>query len=182
MATESNGTVIKCDKKIPLDTVTKLYLDSETADVHFVFGSNDDPPRRVPAYKNLLAGASDVFKAMFHGQLKGMGDIPVNDVSAAAFEEFLQCFYIAETTMSIENIADVMCLADRYIVQKCLDICVKILKTSLTVDDMCFGLGLAILYSQKESKQHCDRLLYTRKLYSSQIAFWSVVNKFWHTF
>lgn len=59
--------------------VEKLYLQSKAADVHFKFGSEDDPNSivRVPAHKSLLATASTVFDSMFYGDLKENGDIQI---------------------------------------------------------------------------------------------------------
>lgn len=64
-----------------LEGVGKLYLNSKTADVHFKFGSDDDESSiiRVPAHKKLLAIVSNVFDAMFYGDLKENDDIQVID-------------------------------------------------------------------------------------------------------
>lgn len=40
----------------------------------------------------VCAASSDVFKAMFYGELKENADIRVTDVSHAAFKQFLQFF------------------------------------------------------------------------------------------
>lgn len=59
------------------------------------------------AHKNLLANTSDVFDAMFYGDLKETGDISIVDASDAAFEEFLQYFYQCKVKLTAKNIAEV---------------------------------------------------------------------------
>lgn len=91
-----------------LDSVGNLYRDSKTADVHFKFeSSNNGTATQIDAHKNLLAATSDVFGAMFYGELKETGDIRVVDVSDAAFKEFLQYFYQRKVKLSAENISEV---------------------------------------------------------------------------
>lgn len=84
----------KYDNHILLDCGKKMYLDSDIADVYFVCDSEDGGFKRIPAHKSVLAAASKVFKVMFYGELKEEGDIKVCNVTAAAFEEFLQFFYL----------------------------------------------------------------------------------------
>lgn len=60
----------------------KLYLDSETADVHFIFGN--EKKVRIPAHKMLMAANSDTFKSIFYGE--HAQEVP--NVSIAAFKEF----------------------------------------------------------------------------------------------
>lgn len=94
-----------------LESVGKLYRDSKTADVHFTFeSSNNGADTRIDAHKNLLAATSDVFGAMFYGEMKETGDIRVVDVSEAAFKEFLQYFYQRKVKLTAENVAEVRIL------------------------------------------------------------------------
>lgn len=138
--------------QIPNESGKLLYLDAETADVHFSLGSD-----RIAAHKNLLAAASDVFKRMFYGPMKEKGDVTINGVCAAAFKEFLQFFYIDRVKLTIENVAEVMQLGDKYNVAKCIDLCVKFLKNALTFDNICTGLSLAILYDHNELLKFCEK-------------------------
>lgn len=169
MNSETNETINIYNNPIPLGSFEKFYLDSETADVHFVFGSVDGVIQRVPAHKILLAAASDVFKAMFYGPLKETADVAVDGVSAESFETFLQLFYNTKIKLSKGSVADVMNLADKYNVTKCSEMCVQFLKAALTNDDICAGLTLAIIYGQTELIDHCDRqiMLNTKAIFKS---------------
>lgn len=60
-----------------------------------------------------MAIDSDVFKAMFYGNLKEGDDIRVIEVSDAAFREFLQFFYLSELDLTDENIAAVLYLGHK---------------------------------------------------------------------
>lgn len=77
-------------------------------------GSNTSSSVRIPPHKILLATDSNVFKAMFYGEMKENGDIRLADVSEAAFKQFLQFFYLNEVELSIELIAEVMYIGHKY--------------------------------------------------------------------
>lgn len=92
-----------------LEDLANLYQNSKTADVHFTFEStNDGTETRVDAHKSLLAATSDVFGAMFYGELKETGEsIQVVDASDTAFKEFLQYFYQRKVKLTAKNVTEV---------------------------------------------------------------------------
>lgn len=139
------------------ETIKKFHQDQESADVHFLFGSDNPFRKRIPAHKILLAAVSDVFKAMFFGSLKEKGDVYVDDVSAAAFEVFLQFFYIGRVKLTTEHIADVMRLGQKYNVINCFESCAQFIMDTLGNENACTGLGLAIFYDHTVLKQFCER-------------------------
>lgn len=144
-----------------IESGKKLYLDTETADVHFTFGSDDDAIKSIPAHKNILAAASEVFRTMFYGEAMVQGDVDVHvdEVSDAAFMEFLQFFYRTHIQLSIENIADVMQLGHKYNVPNCIKICVEFLKDVLTVDNIFIGLNLGIRYNLNDLLKFCSKFI-----------------------
>lgn len=66
----------------------KLYLKEESADVHFVFDSNDGECIRVPAHKFLMTEASVVFRTMFSGSWQESDEVKIVDASADGFKVF----------------------------------------------------------------------------------------------
>lgn len=147
-----------CKNKIFLVSGARLYLQSEFADVHFMCNSsNDFALTRIPAHKNLLAVASDVFKIMFYGSLREEGDIWINDASAPVFEEFLQFFYLDEVELTMEHIGGVIHLGHKYNVIECLDVCKQFLLDHLTDENACVVLRLAVLYDITELIQMCEK-------------------------
>lgn len=143
--------------KIPTESGKLLYLDVETADVCFLIGDQSEAQTKIPAHKNLLAAASDVFKRMFYGPLKEADSVRIDGVNATAFNEFLQFFYIENVKLTIDNITDVMDLGHKYNVAKCSELCVEFLKDTLTDDNICTGLSLATIYDQNELKDFCKK-------------------------
>lgn len=141
-----------------LGGVAKFYLDSDSADVKFTFGLNDNGSAiQIEAHKILLAAGSDVFRAIFYGKLKEAGEIHMTDVSDAAFKEFLQYFYKNKLKLSAENIVEVMYLGQKYNVPKCVEDCADILKRTLNDENIFTGLLMAILYDQTELLKVCEK-------------------------
>lgn len=134
------------------NATTKLYLSRKAADVHFVFKSGE----RIPAHKNLLIAASEVFNTMFYGSMPEKGDVKIVDVSADAFKEFLQFFYLNKVQLTRENIGDVMDLGNRYNVPGCLELCEQFTERILTIDNICQIYGLSIIYDRKRLKYLCE--------------------------
>lgn len=137
----------------------KLYLDSRTCDVYFLFKSkdSDESPTKIPAHKNILASVSPVFDAMFYGPAKEKGDIKMTYSTPEAFKEFLQFFYHSSVTVSEENVVEVMNLGKQYMLNDCLDACTDFCEKTLTIDNMCSGYELAILFEQDKLKEFCEQ-------------------------
>lgn len=142
-----------------IDSTKNLYLKSKFADVHFLLDSDDGVAERVPAHKLLLANASDVFEAMFYGELKETSDIRITDASAAGFMEFLQFFYSTRVKLTIENVGEVMRLADKYNVPTCIAVCGEFLKDILCFDNIFVILNLAIQDEQQELESYCKTFI-----------------------
>lgn len=143
-------TVKTYGNKMASKSTEKLYLDAKTADANFIFEEDS-----IPAHKSLMAASSDVFDAMFYGELKEKRDVQIVGVTIDGFKKFLQFFYLNDVELNIENIADVMSLGHKYNVTDCFDTCVQFLKDTLSGDNACLGYGLAIFYEQDELIELC---------------------------
>lgn len=145
------------ENDIVAENIEKLYLTSKAANVYFIFRSRANASERIPAHTNLLAATSDVFDAMFYGELKEKGEVEIPDATPSAFKEFLQFFYKTKIELTEENVFDVMDLGNRYNVAKCTDACVHLLKKTLTNESMCNGLAVALLYENADLLRFCRR-------------------------
>lgn len=140
-------------------TFDKLYLDEKTADVHFAIPSNSDVSR-IPAHKAILATASSVFDAMFFGEMKEEGDIPISNATETEFKEFLQCFYRHELVITFSNIAKVMELADQYLMTDFLNECGRLLTQRLPIKEVCSAYQIAISFNRTLSpalREFCEK-------------------------
>ncbi|XP_031638510.1 BTB/POZ domain-containing protein 3-like [Contarinia nasturtii] len=138
----------------------KLYLDDETADVFFAVKSNDDDVvERIPAHKCQLAAISNVFKAMFYGKMKELGDVKITDIHVSAFKEFLQFFYLSRVQLTMENLCEVMNFGHKYNVSECLNVCLRFLKDSSISEDVCNIYHAAIVLDLSEFKQICENFI-----------------------
>ncbi|XP_055301678.1 BTB/POZ domain-containing protein 6-like [Sitodiplosis mosellana] len=151
---EATGVFEYCN---PNDRVINgLYLDTKKSDVSFVFDIDTDHPVKVPAHKIILSNNNPAFDAMFYGPVKEEGDIPIKNANVAAFKEFLQFFYLEEVRLTSENITQVMNLCKMYDMKKCTKICETVFQKSLTIDDMCFGYGFALLLEREYLVNFCE--------------------------
>lgn len=158
----------------PNDSMFQKFMEiimKKTPDVHFIFEEDNDTVK-LPAHKDVLAASSKVFDAMFNGELKEEGDVNIVDASSAAFKEFLQLFYEHQVALSMENVAEVLKLIDKYDVTNCFPICADFLKENLTTDNILWGLHLAIKYGFDELKTHCkNEIQKNYKEVASQLTF-----------
>lgn len=149
----------KCSTHLLLSTGATLYLKAELADVFFMCKTKDGQIERIPAHKALLAAASEVFQAMFYGELKESGDIKIVDASNVAFKEFLKFFYLTEVELTMTNVDQIMNLANKYQITVCINACARYLKDRLTNEDVCWIYGLAILFDHKQLKKLCAKFV-----------------------
>lgn len=142
-------------------TTEKLNLNSELADVHFIFNIDGDGEiHRVPGHKLILAMNSSVFKAMFFGPLKEQGDIEIVDADSHAFKEFLKLFYLSNVMLSMECMEAVTRLADKYDVMDCIEeMCKMLLTNRLTSKNVFYIYQLAIYADHFPLIKACEQLI-----------------------
>ncbi|XP_055326319.1 BTB/POZ domain-containing protein 6-like, partial [Sitodiplosis mosellana] len=92
---------------------------------------------------------------MFFGSLPEQADVPIVDAPVAAFKEFLQFFYLNEVRLSSSNIVHVTNLCKKYEMNEFLKPCETAFQKSLTMDDMCWGYGIAELLEQDNLRKFC---------------------------
>lgn len=139
-------------------TCGKLHLNEQLADVFFVIES-DDPdikPTRIPGNKNIMAAGSEVFQSMFYGKFKEETEIKIVDATVEGFLRFQQFFYMDSVELTMETIDEVMCLADKYMVDECLNVCEQFLMKDIKLEDVCFRYGLAIGYKLRDLQKICE--------------------------
>lgn len=151
------GSYIDCQSQLNAEICGKLYLNSATADVNFIFESDFGFVEIVSAHKCFLASGSSVFNTMFYGPLKEDDDIAITDASVSAFKEFLQFFYLPEVQLTPENLAEVTNLCNKYDVTDCIESCVLALQDTMTTDDLCWGYNIATLLDDVQFIEFCER-------------------------
>lgn len=130
----------------------KLYEDrEETGDVVFSVGTEV-----ILAHRCILAAISSKYKAQFYGPMPKEDPITVANVSPAAFNEFLQFFYVENVELTIENIEDVLDLAKQSLVNEFVDECVKFLLHAVPLEKVCWCYRLAISYDIKTLQEFCE--------------------------
>ncbi|XP_031628461.1 uncharacterized protein LOC116344170 isoform X2 [Contarinia nasturtii] len=137
----------------------KLYLNEKSADIHFVAKLADGKDKRIPAHKLLLTTASDVFAAMFTEFWPEQNEVKIVDAPAAAFEEFLQFFYLSKVKLTMDNIDKVMYLGDKYNISECMNVCTKYLRQNLSYDNLFLAYELAIRFNQNCLKSFCELMI-----------------------
>lgn len=141
-----------------MKSISKKYLKSDLADVHFTF-PNDDGNEMVPAHKLILAFASSVFDAMFFGPLKEGNVVKIDDTTAGAFKEFLQLVYLPEINLTMQNFEEVLRLVDKYDMIDCIDTIVPFLERNITKENLPITYQLAIKFNNAELKSYCERII-----------------------
>ncbi|XP_031638057.1 BTB/POZ domain-containing protein 6-A-like [Contarinia nasturtii] len=155
MAETPNSIVYK--NVVPWRGCEKLYLDTRTADVFFVFGSSRENVVKVPAHKCILSASSPVFDAMFFGPAREIGNtITIVDASPDEFKEFLQFFYLSSVRLTVGHKPRIMNLGEKYMLNVCKKACTELSKATLTMENMCLGYELAILFNQDDLKEYCE--------------------------
>lgn len=83
------------------------------------------------------------------------GNIQIVDASPEAFTEFLQIFYLDKVTLTGDNVAMVMDLANKYDVPQCMAACNKFLKDAIRPDNTPWVYEMAVRYCCKDLITHC---------------------------
>lgn len=134
------------------EILEQLYLErSETGDITFLVESV-----KIPAHRWVLAAASPKFKAQFYGLRADSDVIEMPNVSAAAFNEFLQFFYKEKIELRIENIEAVLNLAKQSLVDEFINNCINFLIRIMIPQNVCWIYLFAIMYDIDKLRVECE--------------------------
>lgn len=147
---------LSIDNEVIADVGTNIFLNDSFADLHFSFGEADDCQQRIPAHKAILAAASNVFATMLNGEWKEQNEVQIVDATFDAFKDFLQFFYLSKVTVSMENIWEIINLANKYNIRRIMDQCEPLIIHQTTVDDdLCRILDLSLQFNLSKLKDRC---------------------------
>eukprot|EP00736_Rhodelphis_marinus_P003778 Rmarinus@m.6520 len=103
-------------------TLTNMFKSRETtADVTFHLADNGV----VSAHRVVLSAGSRYFHAMFNGQFQeaSKDKFTFTDVPADAFEHLLEFLYTGSIRLSMDEVVDFCCVADRFTMPRAIDAC-----------------------------------------------------------
>lgn len=141
------------------ETSERLYKSrNTTGDIKFRI---DDV--EIPAHKCVLAAFSPKYQRQFYGDFDDRKcdciELKEPNVSAAAFNEYLQFFYLDQVCLTHENIADVLFLAKESLVEEFYNECSKFLSETLSIENVCQSYELAHLHDYGDLLLSCERLI-----------------------
>lgn len=144
-------------RKNPLvnSTCNRMYLNKDkTWDIKFKVGYDE-----ISAHKCVLAALSPKYEAQFYGEFDDTKSnvVKVEEVSAAAFNEFLQFFYLDSIKLTHENIEDVMSLVAGSLVEEFFEECINFLTETLSADNLCQSYYLAMKHECEDFSECCER-------------------------
>lgn len=151
-----------CTRKNPLvqQIGCRLFNNRDkSGDITFRVGAKE-----FKAHKCVLAALSPMY---YMGQLYGGFDdakkdtIEIPNVSSAAFEEYLQFFYLDQVNLTHENIRDVLTLTEMASVDEFTNECFNFLIETLTVENVCLSYQLAVIYDRTGLIECCEHEIST---------------------
>lgn len=151
-----NGNAYLCTKDNQQDFLETCYLDSKTADLHFVF-CVDSKSESLAAHRSLLAGNSAEFDRILNVEWKGLKCIPMQH-SIDAFKEFLQFFYFTKVELSMENIVEIANFCKKCQIVGFIQKLEISFKASESID-VCHGYGNALLLEHENLIRYYEQLV-----------------------
>ncbi|KAH7715425.1 BTB/POZ domain-containing protein 6-A [Aphelenchoides avenae] len=127
--------------------IAQLYQDERTADFTFLvpLAKDSEEVEVVLAHKLILSLASDVFKAMFYGDLPKEDVVIVPDTTSGTFRTFLKFVYTGKLEVDYEDAFDLLYLAKKYQTMDLLAAIASYLEQNTNGANILFALSHGIL-------------------------------------
>lgn len=140
--------------------IEKLFTPA-TYDCHFRIENT-----LIGGHRKLLSALSPVFELMFNSENSdnynnNFDDMEINDpnISHDGFTEFLQYFYKDRITLTANNVAEMLFLAEGYQTPQIVAQCSQFLLDRLSVMNAIQTLGLAIKYNLDTLNSACIKII-----------------------
>ncbi|CAC5385503.1 BTBD3_6 [Mytilus coruscus] len=126
---EPEGKVDWQDGKSLSECMMYMLKKEIMCDVTFRVGTDDQSI--IKAHKYMLASRSPVFYTMFEGSCPEKGEIIVTDINSATFKVLLKYIYSDVLDLSLDNIQEVLYVAEKYMLSTMKDECTSLLLSSV---------------------------------------------------
>ena len=157
MATIRKGLDWQSKKKTVLERSRHMFNNPFMSDVAF---KCEDSDKKFFAHKYVLGTSSDVFYAMFYGELAEKNSVVyLSDTNDESLEEFLKFLYTDECNLTADNVMFVLYLAKKYIVTSLAYKCVEFLEANITLENVFIVLQQAVLFNEKKLENKCWSLI-----------------------
>ena len=125
-------------------------------DVHLVVEG-----AKFPAHRVVLAAASPYFQAMFTGGFKEneMSEITLNETSSEGLKCVLDAIYTAELPLSVENVCDIITLANQLQLNEIVEHCGIFLTGNISIHSCLSFLSIAEKYDLPEAVDECNKFV-----------------------
>ena len=107
------------------------------------------------AHKDVLGTSSEVFQAMFYGDLAEKGPIVLTDTDDESLEEFLRYLYTQECTFTADNVFHILYLAKKYFLASLHRKCVDFLINNLNGENVLNVLSQATHIGEEYLERRC---------------------------
>jgi hypothetical protein len=154
-------------KNTMLERNRHMFNNSDMSDISFTWAGSD---KTFYAHKYVLGTSSAVFHAMFYGGLAVKNSIVhLSDTDEESLEQFLRFLYTEECTLTADNVASIMYLAQKYIIPLLNKKCVNFLLENLNLENVLDVLEQAVRFDEKELEKRCWNVIEynTRKVVAS---------------
>ena len=164
------------DKDPTLDeTMRKLCLSDKKSDLKIRCDGQD-----FPVHKFIIGARSDVFERMFSSRFKINEDdepiLEINDASAQNMKTFLKFLYKDEIKAEDIN-CDLLRLADKYNVNRLVNICVKYLQGTIDVKNVVEITFTAYLISKDKLLQSASNFIFENRGSIKKCDLWHQITK-----
>lgn len=132
----------------------------DTADCCFQFvDATTNTVSELKAHKQVLAAVSTVFAAMFNGSwMENTSPITIEDASIETFENWLGYFYKDQVTLTVNNVAATLNLAQKYDLQDLVQSCGSFMSISLSVSNVLGYYSEAARFNHDSVQAECKKL------------------------
>ncbi|NXG87356.1 BTBDJ protein, partial [Stercorarius parasiticus] len=139
-----------------------LVNNPQFSDVTFVVGQEQ---QKVFAHRCVLACRCQAFRGMFSqgsvgsedppGSIPPQGPIILGNVQPEVFLAVIEFLYTNSVTLNSHIALEVLTSSVEYGLQDLCKLCVKFIKDTLSVEQVCEALQAAVTYGQADLQQHC---------------------------
>ncbi|NXN40336.1 BTBDJ protein, partial [Rhinoptilus africanus] len=139
-----------------------LVNNPQFSDVTFVVGREQ---QKVFAHRCVLACRCQAFRGMFSQGLVGSEDPPgsippqgpfiLGNVQPEVFLAVIEFLYTNSVTLNSHIALEVLTSSVEYGLQDLCKLCIKFIKDTLSVEQVCEALQAAVTYGQTDLQQHC---------------------------